>query len=178
MRRRTRGQSMVEMAFVAPILFIILFAIIDMSWYIYGYMTVYQAARNAAQVAASLPPSRSSIDPAINPIPDINEKCVQSILVEAGKGAVMFPDLAQPYQNRNFIKIRYPDTDVNGKPARLRGSPIEVSISYPIKPLTPFWNFITFGTQGTMQVRVTARRSIENLADSPASDTGIICEPD
>src|SRR5262245_59675086 len=48
MRERTKrqsGQSMVEMALLLPFLLFVTLGIIDMGWYIFGYATVYQAAR-------------------------------------------------------------------------------------------------------------------------------------
>lgn len=48
--------------------------------------------------------------------------------------------------------------------------PIEVSIRYDIKPLTPLHNFIpVFGNDGVMTVEVTTRRSLQGLGNRPGS---------
>lgn len=180
MRRRIPGQSLVEMAFVAPVLVVILFGIIDLSWYIYGYATVYQSARNAAEVAASLPPGKSQIglskdDPNAPPgPPNPDDICVNSILAAVSKGAVMFPDIGQAKN----VRIRYPAKNNDGTPLRVRGASIEVSIQYDIQPLTPLWNLISLGTRGTMHVETTARRTIENLGQNPSAINGVVCQPD
>lgn len=52
MRRRSdRGQSLVEVAFVLPVLLIILLAIFDFGRAIYAYNTVANSAREAARLA-------------------------------------------------------------------------------------------------------------------------------
>lgn len=175
MRCRTRGQSLVEMAFVAPVLVIILFGIIDLSWYIFGYATVYQAARNAAEVAASLPPGIDQIGNGTS-TPNSGDACVNSILVAAGAGAVMFPDLQTAPGNAQFITINYPLRNADGTPKRVRGGSVEVSIKYDFDSLTPLWNFISFGNRGKMHVETTARRTIENLGQNPGAANGVVCQ--
>lgn len=61
MRRRDTAQSIVEMAIVMPMMLILMFAITDFSWYIFGYATVYQAARNGAETASKLHPLPSGL---------------------------------------------------------------------------------------------------------------------
>lgn len=50
-RRREAGQSMVEVAFVLPVLLLILLGIFDFGRAIYAYNTVANAAREAARLA-------------------------------------------------------------------------------------------------------------------------------
>lgn len=50
-RRRTRGQALVEFALVFPLLLLMLFGIIDAGRLIYTYNTVANSARNGARVA-------------------------------------------------------------------------------------------------------------------------------
>ena len=61
--QKTPGQSMVEMALLLPLIVMVIFGIIDMGWYIFGYATVYQAARNGAEKAAEIPPYPNKISP-------------------------------------------------------------------------------------------------------------------
>ena len=51
--RRMRGQSAVEFALVVPMLFVILFGIIDMSRILQAYEAVYHAAREGARYAST-----------------------------------------------------------------------------------------------------------------------------
>ena len=162
MRRRTDGQSIVEMALMLPLLLMILFAIIDLGYYVYGYATIYQAARNGSEKAYKLPPHESTI----NPLYRVEGNCVDAVLDEVEKGAVQFPDIADPAH----IQIRYP----NGRQLK---QPVEISITYNIEPLTPLWRFVSFGNQGVMTVQTTSRRSIETLGVDPNKPNGVACEP-
>lgn len=159
MGRKTRGQSMVEMALILPLLLMVIFGIIDLSYYVYGYSSIYQAARNASQRAATLPPQIAEVG---NP----SDICTSAVLDAAADGAVMFPDL------RNYVQVSYP----NG--VRAISQPIQVAITYNIEPLTPLFRMFRLGRDGTgfMTVRVTARRSIENLGENPAFESGLACE--
>jgi Flp pilus assembly protein TadG len=165
--KRKPGQSMVEMALLLPFMLLLIFGIIDMGWYIFGYATIYQAARNGAEKAAEIPPYPSKLSPL-----NRSEQCVSSILSAtlAGTPEVMFTDLARG-TNGNTITISYP----TGK--RALGEPIEIALVYNIQPLTPFWRLITFGNQGTMQVQMATRRSIEALGDNPNSPNLVACQP-
>jgi Flp pilus assembly protein TadG len=69
MRRRSRGQGLVEFALVFPVLVLLLFGVLDMGRAVYAYSTIGNAARQGARVAA------------VNQIFNSNE-CVQDMPVE------------------------------------------------------------------------------------------------
>lgn len=165
MQRRVRGQSLVEMALLLPLLLLLLFGIIDLGYYIYGYATIYQSARNGAEAAAQLPPAPAKI----GTIPDTSDECVATIVNRIQEDAVLFPDLTDNLQAGDIV-ISYPTQ-------RMLGEPIEVSVNYSIEPLTPLWSFVMFGDDGTMDVSATSRRSIESLGNSPRSRNFNICTP-
>jgi Flp pilus assembly protein TadG len=169
MHRRRDGQSMVEMALLLPFLVLVVFGIIDLGYYIYGYASIYQAARNGAEKAAALPPWPSKLSPL-----DENETCVKSILDETKAVAGQFNDINV---SPNSVQISYPVHDANGKPVRALRQPIEISIVYNLRPLTPLWRFVTFGTQGTMTIRTTARRSVEAMGNNPTALNLVACQP-
>jgi hypothetical protein len=185
MRWRKEGQSLVEMAFVMPMLVILLFGIIDLSYYIYGYATIYQAARNGAEEAAQTPPHPDWLDPAIDP----NDICVANVLEAVQHGAVQFPDLT-PRREKNEetgdivivpaqgeIDIYYPEKDDDDEPVRALGAPIAVSITYDIEPLTPLWNFIMMGNNGKMTVKTETWRTVESMGKNPAFSNLVACNP-
>jgi hypothetical protein len=147
------------MALMLPLLLMILFAIIDLGYYVYGYATIYQAARNGSEKANELPPHESTINPLYT-----EDRCVKAVLDEVKKGAVQFPDIA------NFVQISYP----NGRQLK---QPVEINITYNIDPLTPLWRFVSFGNNGQMRVQTTSRRSIETLGVDPNKPNGVACEP-
>jgi len=173
---KSSGQSMVEMALLLPFLVLVLFGIIDMSYYIYGYASIYQAARNGAEKAAELPPFPRFVAPLRAGAPDSTETCVSNILAATQAISGQFPDLTDGTNAANTVTIAYP-TVGNNPPLRALGASIEVSINYQLRPLTPLWRFVTFGTQGTMQIRTTARRSIEALGNNPTAVNLVACQP-
>lgn len=171
MRNKVEGQSMVEMALLMPLLLIFLFAIIEFGYYIYGYATVYQSARNAAEVAANAPPYPAMLTEEGTPTDEGgDDPCILAIRDAAEKGAVLFPRI------RRAVRIRYPeymrDDEGNILPRdgrRLIGHPIEVSIRYTLQPLTPLWNLVpVIGNNGRMVVQTTARRTIESYGLDPS----------
>ena len=157
MRRRSTGQSLVEMALMLPLLLLILFGIVDLGYYVYSYSTIYQAARNGTETASNLGPFK---------IPAADDDCTQAIKDATAKGAVLFPNIA------NYMAISYPSGQ------RALGEPIEVRIDYQIEPLTPLFRYVAFGTQGKMRILIAARRSVENMGFGPPSDehpNGLVC---
>jgi hypothetical protein len=168
MRRRSNGQSLVEMALMLPLLLLVLFGIIDLGYYIYGYGTIFMAARNGTEKAAELAPYKSTIAPTLNS----SDPCVKAVLEQVARGAVLFPDI------KNNVQISYPDASGGSNGDRKLGKPVQVLVTYNIKPLTPLFQFVPFGNRGVMPVRIAARRSIENLGSGPPSDehpNGIVC---
>ncbi len=179
-RVRTRGQSLVEMAFVLPILLVVLFGIIEFGWLIFAYSTISQAARNGAEAAAQLPPYQTWMDlnqstPKPADYEYRNDDCVNAILTAVES------DLTIIGQGTNdqlpvtqFVAIRYPQ---GGATRNLddRG-PIEVTITYPVNGLTPLWSLI--GIPEGITMRVTQRRSIENLGRDPTRQQGVACAKD
>ncbi|NTV63046.1 MAG: pilus assembly protein [Oscillochloris sp.] len=177
MRRRTDGQSLVEMAFVLPVLLIVLFGVIEFGYVIYAYSTISQAARNAAEAGAQLPPYQSWLDyrtqtglPANYPGFE-GDGCVRAMYTAARTDQTLFTDLSQ------YMTISYP----NGSDSRNlydRG-PIQVTISYPLRGITPlFTMFRLGGGSGTITLQVTQRRSLENLGEDPSKVNGVACAQD
>jgi hypothetical protein len=97
------------------------------------------------------------------------------VLSATQSGAVLFPDLTSGTNPNNTIAINYPAQDASGNPIRALGQPVEINITYNLNPLTPLWRFVTFGTQGTMRVTTTARRSVESLGENPNAVNYVAC---
>ncbi|HXN77985.1 MAG TPA: TadE/TadG family type IV pilus assembly protein, partial [Candidatus Dormibacteraeota bacterium] len=67
-RRRQRSQSMVEFAIVAPLLLVLLFAVVDFGRVIYTYITLNQAVNEGVRVAirdSPLLPSNLDVEAAV-----------------------------------------------------------------------------------------------------------------
>ena len=56
--------------------------------------------------------------------------------------------------------------------------PIQVTIDYPVRGITPLFQLFRFGNNGTINLRVTQRRSLENLGTDPTRPRGVACVED
>lgn len=168
--KRVGGQSMVEMALLLPFLLMLIFGIIDLGWYVYGYATIYQAVRNGSEVAAQLPPLRETL---ADPVRQGEDPCYKTIVAEVQDDAALFQDLS------SSVVVRYPSQDPELPQPREIGNPIEVSVTYTLTPLTPLFQFVMMGNNGFFSVSAEARRSIEALGTTPPSPqypNGSICQ--
>ncbi|WP_129628179.1 TadE family protein [Candidatus Oscillochloris fontis] len=185
MWRRANGQSIVEMAFVLPILLVVLFGIMEFGYIIFAYSTVSQAARNAAEAAAQLPPQQSWLAYRNDPSPPVNypgfrgDACVRAVYQAAESDDTIFPGIS------NGLIISYPMDDPDGDGEIDRNTrnltdrgPVEVSITYQVRGITPLFNLFDFGNNGTITLAVTQRRSIESLGRDPTKTSGIACARD
>lgn len=177
MWRRADGQSIVEMAFVLPVLLLVLFGVMEFGYIIYAYSTISQATRNAAEAAAQLPPYPTWLNykgqsglPAN--YPGFNaDACVRGIYTSAASDQTLFTNIT------DFLTISYPNGD-DTRNLEDRG-PIEVTISYPVRGITPLFTLLRLGDgSGTINLRVTQRRSLENLGVDPSKASGAACAED
>lgn len=186
------GQSLLEMTFILPLLLILLFAIIDLGYYIYGYATIYQAARKGSDVAAYYPPFPSRLrngyevvgtDPDTgDPIYgtrhadwyDTRDYCVKAIVDSTQQGAVLM-DLRDIDKNRDIFVLTYhktpddPPLDLDGIDTNPRdlGQSVQVAITHTIEPLTPLWGLIPIiGNEGRFTVSAKSMRTIQGRGES------------
>ncbi len=162
---------MVEMALMAPLFFVFVFGIADLAYYVWGYSSIYNAARVAADFATTNPPQVDTLALANPSNPKHNlydtDPCVRDILAIAENTPSSFP------VTHSDVIIRYPSAD-----GRLVGAPIEVLITHEIEPLTPLLSFIgtsAFGNNGKFTVEARIQRSIESLAADQSAAKGSSC---
>lgn len=176
-KARPAGQSIVEMAFVLPILLVVLFGIIEFGWMIFAYSTISQAARNGAETAAQLPPHQSWMDldqtvPKPQDYEYRNDDCVNAVLSSIESDLTIIGEGVNDQENvSSRVTITYPD-GANTRNLDDRG-PIEITITYPVNGLTPLWDLI--GLEDGITMRVTQRRSLENLGRDPTRVAGVAC---
>lgn len=191
-KKGQKGQSIVEMAFMLPILLLVLFGIMEFGWLIFAYSMISQAARNGAEIAAQLPPHQEWLETGTMnnsqltsrygasylsqyPYPGFrNDRCVDAVLTAVEDDVVIFGEPGDTDQMINFVTISYPNSGAS-RNLNARG-PIQVEISYPVRGLTPLWSLL--GMEDGITMRVTQRRSIENLGRDPTSPTQIACAAD
>lgn len=54
LRRSRRGVSAIEAAFILPLLFVMLFGVLDWSWYLFHWLTVHRASHACVRIAAGV----------------------------------------------------------------------------------------------------------------------------
>lgn len=177
MRRQTSGQSLVEMAFVLPIMIILIFAIIDMGYYIYVYSVITASVRNGAEEAAKAPPYPERLaqrtDP--NAAPDAwqQDRCVRGVLDAVERTANSLGGTAG-VRVRNLTTIDYPTT-TDPRP-RVLGKKIRVRVTnFPIDPLTPLFRFLPLTNDGRFLLSIETERTIEALGQDITSPNGVGC---
>jgi hypothetical protein len=181
MRRRAPAQSMVEMAFVLPFLFVVLFGIIEFSYLIFAYSTISQAARNGAEQAAQVPPHESWLNYKSNPPGDSDyswrgDPCTDSVMAAIERDLTIFGGGNGGLDFTSFVTISYPE---GGDTRNLvdRG-PIEVRITYPVQGITPLFQLVNVGGGSGVTMQVIQRRSLENLGVDPTKPQGVACARD
>ncbi len=147
MLRRSRGQSMVEMALLLPVFFALIFGIIELGWYVYNYSALENAARRGSEQAAKEAPLPVNIAKA-------TDGCVMSIRAETVRNLVLIP-LAN-----DKISVTYIDPNEGRK----LGNPIEVRVQYTGEFLTPLFSFIGVST---FDLDFSSRRTIINTIITP-----------
>lgn len=173
------GQSIVEMALLLPVMLIVIFGIIEFGYLIFAYSMVSQAARNGAEAAAQLPPHQTWLDLRNNPpanYPGFTaDACVRGIMEAIRSDVVLFDGQANEGRRiEDYVVIRYPN---GGQTRNLNDrGPIEIEINYPVRGITPLFDMI--GLNGTLNLRVVQRRSLENLGVDPANPRGVACARD
>lgn len=101
-RRRKKGQGLVEFALILPVLLMVILGIIEASWLIWSYITVQNAAREAARYAVTGQPTTDG-EPFSAPV-DVRVEAVTQIARDAAAG------LPISFQ-ADYIKL---DTDAGG----------------------------------------------------------------
>lgn len=181
MRRRTTAQSLVEMAFVLPFLLVVIFGVIEFGYLIFAYSSVSQAARNGAETAAQLPPFETWLGYENNLPSGIpswrSDPCTNAVLEAIATDTTLFGGRVNNNRDiADFVVIRYPNGG-NTRNLNDRG-PIEVRIEYPVQGITPLFQLLNVSGDGSITLRVTQRRSLENLGNDPTKPRGVACVRD
>jgi Flp pilus assembly protein TadG len=152
MKRNERGQSLVEMAMIAPFLVMILLVLIDFGRAAYDYSTLAGAAREGARAAITTGNNRPDNNRVIGAV-ELN-----AIGLSLGSGScVNDPPPASPAMPANtglvYVGAGSGNTSTNAPagqapagagacgavvPSYAGHYPLTVTIKYNFKPLTPF----------------------------------------
>ena len=93
-RRRSRGQSMVEFALIAPLMFILLLGLIDLARAVYYYNVISNSAREGAREAILAYNQCQNTAPCSSPPGGSSVVGVRPAMVRAGGGIVAFPTIS------------------------------------------------------------------------------------
>lgn len=130
-RLRERGQSLVEIAFLLPVLLILLSGLIDFGRVYYAMVALNDSAEEGATYASLWPSDYTEI---------------QRRTAAASTGIVTFPT--------ESVDVTYPP----GFPDVSSGTPITVTVNYTIPLYTPFAN--TIFPDGVLEVQGEAVQPI------------------
>jgi TadE-like protein len=157
-RDRSRGQSLVEFAFVFPIIAFLAFAFVDIGRAVFAYNTLTNAARQAARVAVV-----NQVDPAAAPWNCLANKPVESVAspnwtfrgcaIVAGASVGVHP---------GDISISYappPGTDLSCSPTINVGCIASVTIVSSWTPITP----VAGSVIGPITLQATSAMPIERV---------------
>jgi hypothetical protein len=142
LRRRDRGQALVEFALVLPIFLMLLMGVFDLGRGIYMYNGVAQAAREIARV--------TSVYPCAGTPCTLGNTTQTAAVIQTQKGLI--PNLGSP---------TFSCVDIDGGPVPkpgpscLAGEQVKVVIIAPYSPVTPLLSLIgTWNMQSTSTVSV------------------------
>jgi TadE-like protein len=125
-RNRTRAQALVEFAFVAPLFFLTLFAIIDFGRYVYYVQILNNAAREGARYA--IVHGSNSFQPAG---PTADDPVVASVVQDYATGVVGNGSVFVVHSDwRDQANLANP-------PSNVRGHVVKVSVTYDFHSLIP-----------------------------------------
>jgi Flp pilus assembly protein TadG len=151
MKRRVRGQSLVEMAMVFPILIMFTIGTIELSWYIYNYSELENATRRASEAAAKTPPvTPVTCDDSDSPTCGSKaDRCAVLAKNEAISGSIL-----------TGLKTQHMTISYVGAQHRAVGNQIQVETTYTGTWITPIGRQF-FGE--SLKFNFVSRRTISSL---------------
>lgn len=142
---RERGQSLVEMALLLPVLVLILMALFDFGRAIYAYNTVSNAARDGARLAI------------------VDQRTSGSTYLAAIEAANQATGLGLDPADSSEVEVQFPDPLSNCSDPGI-GCPVSVTVRYRFSPITPVIGSIL----GPFEVSSTTELPIENTRTGAA----------
>ena len=122
-RSRSMGQTLVEFAFVAPVFFFMIFAIIDFGRYVYYVQIINNAAREGARYA--IVHGDNSFQPTG---PAADDPKIESVVKNYAVGVI---------GNSAVLDINSEWGTPPGSPSNHRGQKVRVTVVYDFHPIIP-----------------------------------------
>jgi Flp pilus assembly protein TadG len=157
-RRRTRGQALVEFAFVFPVFALMAFAFIDIGRAVFAYNTLTEAARQGTRVAVV-----NQLDPARGPWSCLSNRPVQN---EASpqwtwRGCAVASGASVGVKNAD-VSVAYSTpsgTDLICSPHLNVGCLVTVTVTTRFTPITPVAGILI----GPITMTSTSQMPLERL---------------
>lgn len=144
-RCQERGQSLVEMALLLPLLILILMALFDFGRAIYAFNTVSNAARDGARLAI------------------VDQRTSGSTYLAAIEAANQATGLGLDATDPSEVLVTFPNPLSNCSNPGI-GCPVSVTVTYEFSPITPVISSIV----GPFEVSSTTELPIENTRTGTA----------
>ncbi|MFQ6001456.1 MAG: TadE/TadG family type IV pilus assembly protein [Anaerolineae bacterium] len=164
--KKEKGQSLVEFAFIIPVLILILMGVFDFGRAFYAYNAISNAAREGARYGTICPydtPQKQCRDsdgfPPYDEPDTIEGRAVAQVFIldqDQFRVRVRFPD-PERIDDQFCVDNPYDPTCLNSDPTT--GDPIEVTVIYRFYALTPLIDRIWGG--GPLPLRSKALMFIE-----------------
>lgn len=168
MKRKSRGQAMVEFALIFPMLVLTLFMVIDLGYYVYGWATVQFSARRGAEQAARMQPREIKTAGEYQQATYYNtDPCLEEIFREAARNGALSGETSI-LPSHVYITFHGSTTDNVGTtnpglmPKKL-GNVVQLRVNKIFKPLTPL-SKLFFGGRD-FEFNAVSRRTI--IANGP-----------
>jgi Flp pilus assembly protein TadG len=157
-RRRSRGQALVEFAFVFPVIALMTFAFIDIGRAVFAYNTLTDAARQATRVAIV-----NQLDPVSGPWGCRSDRPVQSAASPewTWRGCAVMSGVTVGVQAAD-VSIAYstpPGTDLTCSPHLNVGCIVTVTVNARFTPITPVAGVLI----GAIDMSSTSEMPLERL---------------
>lgn len=167
MRQNTAGQSLLELALILPLLLLLVFGIIDFSYYIYGWATTQFAVSRGAQQAATLPPA--TLNTSYSDTEIGADACLRLIYDRAKAGTTLFTPANSEFAFR-WLAIKGTSETVKAAGSSrntiiVPNTIVELAITHRAWPLTPLARTLFGDKEFEFQAR--ARRTIMNIDVGP-----------
>jgi hypothetical protein len=154
-QRGEGAQTLAEFSLIAPVLFLVIFGIIDAARMMQSYVTIQGAAREGARYAVT---GRSDCDLGTPGRHD----CIIHV-AEQTSGNLDLDEIEVSVRSWPFLSGGYGATPVDDDPG-VQCDNVEVAVAYDYHPMTPIVNFFI----GTVPMRAS-----ERLVNEPFGACGV-----
>jgi Flp pilus assembly protein TadG len=138
---REHGASLVEFALVAPLLFLLLFGVIEFARVGHGFSTVWTAAREGARYATTVGNDDGDLLPNYLDCASIEEAALAKVVgmsLDSGAVDITYFDLSgAPVADCDLADSTYPDPAPTGSTDIDNGFTIEVEVSGTFNAIVP-----------------------------------------